>query len=154
LLLFIGGIGKSKKSQAISDDIISQKMDENVCSYPNSELSPNGDSQLRKRNKIVKKTDNKTSVVSNLLVPKSSTKGGNSSAGVTEENTQDNVKLTDDSDDWNKNQQTILEWALRQYPKGTDQRWEKIAEHIPGKSKVSVCIFCSIRHGRRAEDRR
>ncbi|KAH3716088.1 hypothetical protein DPMN_058804 [Dreissena polymorpha] len=28
------------------------------------------------------------------------------------------------------------EWALKQYPKGTDQRWEKIAEHIPGKSKV------------------
>ena len=42
------------------------------------------------------------------------------------------------SDTWSQNQQVILEWALRQYPKGTDQRWEKIAEHIPGKNKVSV----------------
>ncbi|XP_056008363.1 dnaJ homolog subfamily C member 1-like [Ostrea edulis] len=136
-----GGVGKSKRSQAISDDIISQKTVENVCSHPNNELSPKSDSQLRKRNKIVKKTDDKTSMVSNAHMLKSSTKGNNSSEeGATEENSQNNLKLTDDSDDWNKNQQTILEWALRQYPKGTDQRWEKIAQHLPGKSKED-CIY-------------
>ena len=43
-----------------------------------------------------------------------------------------------DGDVWSQNQQVILEWALRQYPKTTEQRWEKIAEHIPGKNKVSV----------------
>lgn len=37
---------------------------------------------------------------------------------------------------WTQNQQKILEWALTVYPKGTGQRWEKIAEHIPGKTKV------------------
>ncbi|BFY96999.1 hypothetical protein BsWGS_00039 [Bradybaena similaris] len=40
---------------------------------------------------------------------------------------------------WTQNQQTIFEWALKQYPKGTDQRWEKIAEQIPGKTKED-CI--------------
>jgi hypothetical protein len=45
-------------------------------------------------------------------------------------------KSTNDTDGWNKNLQTIFEWGLRQYPKGTDQRWERIAHHIPGKSKV------------------
>ena len=50
-------------------------------------------------------------------------------------------KDTPDSDLWSQNQQVILEWALRQYPKGTEQRWEKVAEHIPGKNKVWVDSF-------------
>lgn len=49
-------------------------------------------------------------------------------------------KLTDDTDGWNKNLQTIFEWGLRQYPKGTDQRWERIAHHIPGKSKEECIV--------------
>ncbi|RUS74885.1 hypothetical protein EGW08_017350, partial [Elysia chlorotica] len=36
---------------------------------------------------------------------------------------------------WTQNQQTIFEWALKQYPKGTEARWDKVADHIPGKSK-------------------
>ena len=38
---------------------------------------------------------------------------------------------------WTQNQQKIFEWALSTYPKGTSERWEKIADEIPGKSKVS-----------------
>ncbi len=37
---------------------------------------------------------------------------------------------------WSQNQQKILEWTLTQYPKGTTERWDRIAEHIPGKTKV------------------
>ena len=44
-----------------------------------------------------------------------------------------------DEGGWSQNQQKILEWALAQYPKGTAERWDKIAEHIPGKSK-SECV--------------
>lgn len=43
-----------------------------------------------------------------------------------------------DAEAWSQNQQVILEWALKQYPKTTEQRWEKIAEHIPGKNKVYI----------------
>lgn len=43
-----------------------------------------------------------------------------------------------DAEMWSQNQQVILEWALKQYPKTADQRWEKIAEHIPGKNRVSI----------------
>ncbi|KAL3832299.1 hypothetical protein ACJMK2_023953 [Sinanodonta woodiana] len=46
------------------------------------------------------------------------------------------VNSREDASLWTKNQQAILEWALKMYPKGSDQRWEKIAEHIPGKSKA------------------
>jgi len=41
--------------------------------------------------------------------------------------------------EWSQNQQKIFEWCLAQYPKGTSERWDKIAEHIPGKTK-SDCI--------------
>ena len=50
--------------------------------------------------------------------------------------TESVLKSTDAEDVWTQNQQMLLEARLKQYPKGTDKRWEKIAEHIPGKSKV------------------
>ncbi|XP_048367351.1 dnaJ homolog subfamily C member 1 isoform X2 [Sphaerodactylus townsendi] len=36
---------------------------------------------------------------------------------------------------WTQNQQKLLELALQQYPKGTAERWDKIAKFVPGKSK-------------------
>uniref|UniRef100_A0A8C8RUR4 DnaJ homolog subfamily C member 1 n=1 Tax=Pelusios castaneus TaxID=367368 RepID=A0A8C8RUR4_9SAUR len=36
---------------------------------------------------------------------------------------------------WTQNQQKLLELALQQYPKGTSDRWDKIAKCVPGKSK-------------------
>ncbi|XP_006002456.1 dnaJ homolog subfamily C member 1 [Latimeria chalumnae] len=62
----------------------------------------------------------------------------------------DNVEQDDDSDDekrkkakgrpseellWSQNQQKLLELALQQYPKGTPERWDKIAKCVPGKCK-------------------
>lgn len=133
MIILVGGIGKAKKSQVISDEIISQKTVENGISQ-----SSDSDSQLRKRNRNVKKTADQTLMISDVQTLKSSSKGDNLTSEEESacNNAPDGVKITDDSEDWNKNQQTILEWALRQYPKGTEQRWEKIAEHLPGKSKV------------------
>ena len=127
-----GGVGKARKSQVISDEIISQKAAESDSSQLDS------DSQIRKRNKTVKKTADRTLMISDIQTLKSSAKGDNSTSGEepTCDKVEENGRIVDDSDGWNKNQQTILEWALRQYPKGVEQRWEKIAEHIPGKSKV------------------
>ncbi|NXN99952.1 DNJC1 protein, partial [Rhinopomastus cyanomelas] len=36
---------------------------------------------------------------------------------------------------WTQNQQKLLETALQQYPKGTLDRWDKIARCVPGRSK-------------------
>ncbi|KAM3929646.1 dnaJ homolog subfamily C member 1 [Leptodactylus fuscus] len=41
---------------------------------------------------------------------------------------------------WTQNQQKLLELALQQYPKGTSERWDKIAKCVPGKSKED-CIY-------------
>ncbi|XP_033924109.1 dnaJ homolog subfamily C member 1 isoform X2 [Melopsittacus undulatus] len=40
---------------------------------------------------------------------------------------------------WTQNQQKLLELALQQYPKGTSERWDKIAKCVPGKNKEE-CI--------------
>ncbi|NXA44721.1 DNJC1 protein, partial [Nothocercus julius] len=40
---------------------------------------------------------------------------------------------------WTQNQQKLLEMALQQHPKGTSDRWDKIAKCVPGKSKEE-CI--------------
>ncbi|KFP31750.1 DnaJ subfamily C member 1, partial [Colius striatus] len=65
----------------------------------------------------------------------------------------DNTEQQEESDDesrkreksraleelWTQNQQKLLEMALQQYPKGTSDRWDKIAKCVPGKSKEE-CI--------------
>lgn len=40
-----------------------------------------------------------------------------------------------ENDVWTQNQQKILEWALSTYPKTVKNRWERISEQIPGKTK-------------------
>ncbi|XP_011819245.1 PREDICTED: dnaJ homolog subfamily C member 1 [Colobus angolensis palliatus] len=40
---------------------------------------------------------------------------------------------------WTQNQQKLLELALQQYPKGSSDRWDKIARCVPSKSKED-CI--------------
>lgn len=37
---------------------------------------------------------------------------------------------------WTQNQQKLLELALQQYPKGSSERWDKIAKCVPSKTKV------------------
>ncbi|NXM78967.1 DNJC1 protein, partial [Serilophus lunatus] len=65
----------------------------------------------------------------------------------------DNTEQEEESDDesrrrersrapeevWTQNQQKLLEMALQQNPKGTSDRWDKIAKCVPGKSKEE-CI--------------
>jgi hypothetical protein len=46
---------------------------------------------------------------------------------------------------WTQQQQRQLELALNQFPKGTADRWDRIAEVIPGKTKVNFYefhVFC------------
>ncbi|XP_047445883.1 dnaJ homolog subfamily C member 1 [Mugil cephalus] len=36
---------------------------------------------------------------------------------------------------WTQNQQKLLELALQQFPRGTTERWDRIAKVVPGKTK-------------------
>ena len=46
-------------------------------------------------------------------------------------------------EEWDQKQQKILEQALVSFPRTVEERWVKIAECLPGKSKVvtRVCSF-------------
>ncbi|KAA0183643.1 DnaJ subfamily C member 1 [Fasciolopsis buskii] len=42
------------------------------------------------------------------------------------------------SDGWNQIEQKQLEVAIRSIPKGTPERWDRIADCIPSKSKIEI----------------
>ena len=44
-----------------------------------------------------------------------------------------------EADNWSQSQQKALESAIKQFPKGTTERWERIANKVPGKTK-DQCI--------------
>ncbi|XP_049603756.1 dnaJ homolog subfamily C member 1 isoform X1 [Syngnathus scovelli] len=48
---------------------------------------------------------------------------------------------------WTQNQQKLLELALQQFPRGSVERWDRIAKVVPGKSKED----CMIRYKMLAE---
>uniref|UniRef100_A0A1A8J676 DnaJ homolog subfamily C member 1 n=1 Tax=Nothobranchius kuhntae TaxID=321403 RepID=A0A1A8J676_NOTKU len=48
---------------------------------------------------------------------------------------------------WTQNQQKLLEMALQQFPRGTSERWDRIAKVVPGKTKEE----CMIRYKMLAE---
>ncbi|KAK2896184.1 dnaJ homolog subfamily C member 1 [Channa argus] len=41
---------------------------------------------------------------------------------------------------WTQNQQKLLELALQQFPRGTAERWDRIAKVVPGKTKEDCVI--------------
>lgn len=41
---------------------------------------------------------------------------------------------------WNQDQQKALEEALLKFPKGCNDRWDRIAEHVPNKSKEECML--------------
>ncbi|CAL1529258.1 unnamed protein product [Lymnaea stagnalis] len=128
----------------INDYIITQNEDGDDILVPCGE-DDKSESQIRKRHKHSNsvKTSERT-----LLIPRSL----NESIAVkdTEKSSLapspmgNNLTATVDAKSgeklWTQNQQTIFEWALKQYPKGTEARWDKVAEHIPGKNKED-CIL-------------
>lgn len=50
---------------------------------------------------------------------------------------QENREKADPSA-WTQNQQKLLELALQQFPRGTAERWDRIAKVVPGKTKVRI----------------
>ncbi|PVD30290.1 hypothetical protein C0Q70_09554 [Pomacea canaliculata] len=109
---------KTKKSVTINDNVITTV--ENGETFASVMVLPTeGESTSKRRHRPAKipKTNERT-----LMIGR----------------TQPSRGLCGES--WTQNQQMIFEWALRHFPKGTDKRWDKIADQIPGKSKED-CIL-------------
>ncbi|XP_066137048.1 dnaJ homolog subfamily C member 1 [Saccopteryx bilineata] len=56
-----------------------------------------------------------------------------------DEESQKRERMRPMEEPWTQNQQKLLELALQQYPKGSSDRWDKIAKCVPSKSKED-CI--------------
>ncbi len=41
---------------------------------------------------------------------------------------------------WSQKEQNQLETAMKSIPKGTPERWQRIAECVPSKTLVSPCL--------------
>lgn len=53
-----------------------------------------------------------------------------------DEESQQRARARAAEEPWTQNQQKLLELALQQYPRGSSDRWDKIAKCVPSKSKV------------------
>lgn len=134
-----------KKNQHISDNIITTADNDDTTgattltdtALQNTEQNT---TRHRHRPKKIPKTADRTLLIPQTVPSKDTSvngvkdetqrKSGGGDEGRTE---QEGGK---EGDTWTQNQQVIFEWALRHFPKGTDKRWDKIAEQIPGKTKV------------------
>ncbi|XP_035688894.1 dnaJ homolog subfamily C member 1-like [Branchiostoma floridae] len=149
----------NQKGKGISDDIISTR-DTDETDDINAFLSGDGLSQGRgrKSKKIdsdVAKTDGKKKSKSDKNVdrtalipgaPKVKVQNGREERVAAENKSVSDAKsILDasahmDSGAWSQKQQKQLETAIAQHPKGTAERWEKIAEMVPGKGKEDCML--------------
>ncbi|XP_053428083.1 dnaJ homolog subfamily C member 1 [Nycticebus coucang] len=60
-------------------------------------------------------------------------------SGSSDEDSQERGRTRAAEEPWTQNQQKLLELALQQYPKGSSDRWDRIAKCVPSKSKED-CI--------------
>ncbi|XP_030016264.1 dnaJ homolog subfamily C member 1-like [Sphaeramia orbicularis] len=68
-------------------------------------------------------------------------------APLEDERTEPQERVEPQSSIWTQNQQKLLELALQQFPRGTTERWDRIAKVVPGKTKED----CMIRYKMLAE---
>ncbi|XP_069314921.1 dnaJ homolog subfamily C member 1 [Eulemur rufifrons] len=60
-------------------------------------------------------------------------------SGSSDEDSRERGRTRAAEEPWTQSQQKLLELALQQYPKGSSDRWDKIAKCVPSKSKED-CI--------------
>ena len=119
----------------------SSKVDKVDHSVSSQEQSTTNETDLRNRRKgedvvTIRNSDESVrdeaeSVATNFYEDTSTAGTANGSGVIFVSNSKD-----DSSSSWSRYQQKQLEWALVQYPKFAQERWENIAKAVPGKSKV------------------
>ena len=118
----MGWTGREEK-RLISDNCLEVGMDNNSTESEYSDEEVDEDGYL-----VLKPTK-----VEEYVIPeqkkKQKTKGGK--LGEVEET---------EADVWSQEQQKSLETALSQFPKGTSERWDRIAGKVDGKTKEQCML--------------
>ena len=134
ILGITGGVQHSvinKSGRILSDDITTQLSNKSSKTQP---ANYNNSEEERKENtRKHKGSSSKPGKVSErtLTIAQEQTNGASRDDGSKED--AESLVV------WSQRQQKVFEKALSIYPKGTEGRWDKIADTVPGKSKVS-CV--------------
>ncbi|XP_052826919.1 dnaJ homolog subfamily C member 1 [Octopus bimaculoides] len=142
------------KSNFVDDNIISTKMNSEVfldTMYGSqTPIGEKGLSSNQKKKSNIKTVAQNIGSIETVESEKAQTNSVPSESLSTTDRSNSSshsshIKITDeisrDSQDfWSQANQMTFEKMLRLYPKGTELRWEKIAENIPSKSKED-CIL-------------
>ena len=133
-----------KKNQHISDNIITTADSDDATAL--TDTPQQNSARRRHRPTKIPKTADRTLLIPQTISSKDTSvngvkdqmqkksDGGDGGGGEGRTQQEEGGK---EGDTWTQNQQVIFEWALRHFPKGTDKRWDRIAEQIPGKTKVT-----------------
>uniref|UniRef100_UPI00398E5F6A dnaJ homolog subfamily C member 1 isoform X1 n=1 Tax=Pristiophorus japonicus TaxID=55135 RepID=UPI00398E5F6A len=149
-------IKNAKRETALPDHIITKRDEEEVEGeheeFENGDDQDNYTEKLATENRLRKRKTAKTSERTLMIQEEIEQKQKGR-----RQRDFDNTQLDDEDSDeekkrkgirspeeiaelWNQNQQKLLELALQQYPKGTSERWDKIAKCVPGKTKEECII--------------
>ena len=141
-----GMTANSDTTPAVSDDVMTTRTDWKSSNASNGPVKRqpgklqnnktpsehiNADTQSPPKKKIIVTTKDQShtddvKVINQPNMDHRTLKSNNDSCGM--EN--------GDASLWSQNEQKIFEWTLNLYPRGTSERWEKMAEHLPSKTKV------------------
>ena len=122
----VQGVTGREEKRLISDNCLEVGVGEQIDNSTESEYS---DEEVDEDGYLVLKPTKVEEYVIPEEKKKKKTKGGK--LGETEET---------EADVWSQEQQKSLETALSQFPKGTSERWDRIAGKVDGKTKEQCML--------------
>lgn len=140
LILFLSRTGL-ENDKIVSDDVMEDNYKDENYSDSDEEESDDSDYDSSGDEGIAYTVASKDDFVPVEVKTKVKTRKNETVEGGTNEgeNEEASEAATVEADPWSQPQQKALEGALVQFPKGTTERWERIANKVPGKTKEQ-CI--------------
>ena len=147
--MFAGITAKTDTKPAVSNDVMTTRLDWKLSNATDDSVK-RSPGRLQKNKTLTEHINSATQIPpkKTLLVCKDQTDTENTRVIHPPNMDKRTLKLNNDSTGsldadaalWSQDEQKIFEWTLNLYPKGTSERWEKIAEHLPEKTKVLLIL--------------
>uniref|UniRef100_A0AAY4A2J7 DnaJ homolog subfamily C member 1 n=1 Tax=Denticeps clupeoides TaxID=299321 RepID=A0AAY4A2J7_9TELE len=143
------GLGKMGKAGVVPDSLMTQREEPRPAEEP-TEAGVCEEAEGKSVRRRVKRSTAGSGGGSGSGSGEEKTKGRRQrdfDPNAVEEDSEEERKMAPSKDKsngaedvWTQNQQKLLELALQQYPRGTTERWDRIAKVVPGKSKEECMI--------------
>ncbi|KAL8492448.1 hypothetical protein ACS0TY_023868 [Phlomoides rotata] len=145
--------GTSRRWEVISDYIGTQRSVEEILKATKTVLLQKPDSAKAFDSFLEKRKP--APIIASPLTTREEVEGSSDSVGTknpAESEAVDGVPSSSDADIWSDVQEKALIQALKTFPKDTNQRWERVAAAVPGKT-VNLCKkkFASLKENFRSK---